>query len=91
MRYIKVTVVHQPDAGQHSSRRFTYPELLCRTDEATAREFAFKALAEDGFQKGLITVNFPEASGYSFWFERTGLVGYELTRAQGQRNEPQFV
>lgn len=91
MRYVKVTILHQPDAGQHSTRRFTYPELLGHTDETTGREFAYKALAEGNFRIGRITVTFPEASVHPYRFERTGLLGYKLTRTLDQPNQPPFA
>lgn len=91
MHYLKVTILHQPDAGQHSSRHFSYQELLGHTDLATAREFAFKALAEGNFQKGFVKVVFPQAADYAFQFERTGLIGYNLTQTQVQPEEVQFV
>lgn len=79
MRHVRVTLVHQPDAGQKSGRQFIFQDPLDVTDLATAREFAFKALAEGSPQKGHLTVAFPEAASFSFRFERTGLIGYSLT------------
>jgi len=79
MNHVKVTIHHQPDAGQPSSSHFSYQELLGHTDVTTAGEFAFKALAEGTFLKGCIDVAFPEAASYSFRFERKGLMGYSLT------------
>ena len=84
MRYVKVTTVHQPDAGQYSKGRFAYPDSLGHTDETTAREYAFKALDEGILRKGLIRVAFPEGTGYSFQFVRMGLIGYNLTQTQDQ-------
>jgi hypothetical protein len=81
MCYVQVTVEHRPDAGQRSSRRFTFEEPLGLADEPTARGFAFEALAQDDFRKGLVRVSFPQAASYSFRFERAGLVGYRLDPA----------
>ncbi len=91
MHYVKVTIFHQPDAGQHSSSRFTYQDLLDNTDASTAREFAFKALGEGNARKGRITVVFPETASFSFRFERAGLVGYKLTRTRDQPTEALLV
>jgi len=90
MRNIQVTVDHQPDAGQQSRRHFSLQDPLDQTDAPTAREFAFKALAEGGFQKGLIHVVFPQAASYSFRFERAGLVGYRLAPTQVQPKAAPF-
>jgi len=91
MRYVKVSTVHQPDAGQCSDGHCAYPDFLGYTDETTAREYAFKALDEGILRKGLIRVSFPEGSGYSFRFVRMGLVGYNLTKTQDQPQEAQHV
>lgn len=91
MRYAKVAILHQPDAGQHSKSHFSYPELLGHTDEATAREFAFKALDEGPFKKGIIKVVFPQAATYAFRFERMGLIGYNLFPTHEPVEEAQFV
>jgi hypothetical protein len=91
MRYVKVTTVHQPDAGQFSNRHFAYPDFLGHTDETTAREYAFKALDEGNLRTGLIRVAFPEGAGYSFRFVRMGLMGYNLTQTQDQPHEAQLV
>jgi hypothetical protein len=91
MRYVHVTIVHQPDAGQYSKGHFAYPDVLGHTDETTAREFAFKALDEGEFRKGLIRVAFPEGPSYSFRFVRTGLMGYNLIEASEQPQELQLV
>ncbi len=91
MRYVQVTVDHQPDAGQRSRHRFTFQEPLDQTDALTAREHAFKALAEGDFRNGVIHVLFPQAANYSFRFERAGLMGYTLTRRQDQPKEARFV
>ncbi len=87
MRYIGVTVLHQPDAGQHSKKHFSYQEPLGQTDEVTAREFAFRALAEGQFHKGLIQVVFPQAASYSYRFERMGLMGFNLRPTQEHLEE----
>jgi len=78
MRYVAVTIHHEPDAGQHSSSHFSYQDFLGHTDLVTVRGFAFKALAEEHFLKGRIEVVFPEAASRFFRFERMGLVGYKL-------------
>ena len=91
MRYVKVTIVHQPDAGQFSNGHFAYPDFLGHADETTAREYAFKALDDGLLQKGLIRVSFPEGPGYSFRFVRMGLMGYNLTQTQDQPQEAQLV
>ncbi len=91
MRYVKVSTVHQPDAGQYSNGHFAYPDFFGHTDETTAREFAFKALDEGILRKGLIRVAFPEGAGYSFRFVRIGLMGYNLTPAQDQLHETQLA
>jgi len=91
MRYVKVTTVHQPDAGQCSSGHCAYPDLLGHTDEATAREYAFKALDQGILRQGLIRVAFPEGADYSFRFVRMGLMGYNLTQSQDRPQEAQLV
>src|SRR5262249_20262116 len=78
MRYVRVTVRHQPDAGQQTTSQFSYPEVLGHTDVATARDFAFRALGEGNFKKGIIRVVFPEVTGTAFRFERAGLMGHNL-------------
>lgn len=82
MRYVRVTVLHQPDAGQHSTSHFSYQEPVGHADLATARQFAFSALGEEKFQKGFVRVGFAEAARYCFRFERRGVFGFELTQAQ---------
>ena len=37
MCYVQVTVEHRPDAGQRSTRRFTFVDPLGLADEPTAR------------------------------------------------------
>jgi hypothetical protein len=64
---------------------------LGHTDVTTAKQFAFKALGEGNFQKGLMRVVFPRAVSYYFRFERMGLMGFNLTQAQEQQEEAQFV
>ncbi len=91
MRYVNVTIVHQPDAGQYSSEHFAYPDVLGHTDETTAREFAFKALDEGNLRNGRIRVAFPEGPSYSFRFVRMGLMGYNLIQTSEQTQEPQLV
>jgi hypothetical protein len=91
MGHVKVTILHQPDAGQYSCRHFTYEALRGDTDLVTAREFAFRALGEGNFRKGLLQVTFPEAGSYSFRFERMGLAGYQLIPAQEQAAAAQTV
>ena len=91
MRYIKVTVLHQPDAGQSSTSHFTYPVSLGRSDEDTAGEFAFQALGGQDYQKGFIRVAFPQTAAYYFRFERAGIMGYNLTRTQGQPQQALFT
>jgi len=91
MNHVKVTIHHQPDAGQPSSSHFSYQELLGHTDVTTAQHFAFKVLGEEHFQKGFIRVVFPQAVSYYFRFERMGLMGFNLTQAQEQQEEAQFV
>lgn len=89
MRHVRVTLAHRPDAGQQSGSQFVYPDPLTVTDVTTAREFAFKALAEEPLQKGHLTVAFPAAASFSFRFERSGLVGYSLTLTpESQAGEP---
>ena len=82
MCYVQVTVEHRPDAGQPSSRRFTFEDPLGLADEPTARGLAFEALAEGRFRRGFVHVKFPEAASYTFRFERAGLVGYRLDPTQ---------
>jgi hypothetical protein len=91
MRYVKVTTVHQPDAGQYSNGHSAYPDLLGHTDETTAREFAFKTLDEGNLRKGLIRVAFPEGASYAFRFVRMGLMGYDLSQTQEQPQEARLV
>lgn len=91
MRYVKVSIVHQPDAGHHTRSHVTYPDVLGQADLVTAREFAFRALAEGDLRRGRITVTFPESASYSFRFERRGLVGYELSLTRDQPRVPQLV
>jgi len=91
MGYVKVTILYQPDAGQYSSRNLHYQDLLGHNDLTTARDFAFKALAEESVEKGFVKVVFTQAATYSFRFERMGLMGYNLTQTQKQPNETQFV
>lgn len=84
MSYVRVTVLHRPDAGQHSSSHFNYQEPLGHADLATARQFAFSALGEGKFQKGFVRVVFAQAARYYFRFERRGVFGFELTQAQDE-------
>jgi hypothetical protein len=84
MRYVRVTILHRPDSGQQSSSHFSYPELLGHSDMVTARDFAFRALGESDFQKGFVTVAFPQLAPYTFRFERAGLVGHTLVETQGE-------
>ena len=91
MRYVRVTILHRPDAGQQSSSQFSYPEHLGHSDILTAREFAFRALGEGNFQKGSLKVAFPQAAPYTFRFERAGLVGHHLIQTQGQPEQAQLV
>lgn len=91
MRYVRVTVLHQPDAGQHSSSHFSYQEALGHADLATARQFAFNALGEGKFQKGLITVVFAQGPRYHFRFERMGVLGFNLTEDSRERANLQLA
>ena len=79
MRYISVTILHQPDAGQHTKGHFSFHDGLGEADVATARDFAFRALGKGHFKKGIVKVVFPHAATYAFQFERMGLLGYNLT------------
>jgi hypothetical protein len=85
MRYVRVTILHRPDAGQQSSNHYSYPEHLGHTDVVTARDFAFRALGEGNFQKGSVKVVFPESAPYTFLFERMGLMGHNLVQTQEQQ------
>jgi hypothetical protein len=87
MRYISVTILHQPDAGQHTKAHFSFHNGLGQSDVATARDFAFRALGEGYFQKGIIKVVFPHAATYAFRFERMGLMGYNLTQTHEEAQE----
>ena len=91
MRYVRVTILHRPDAGQQSSSHFSYPEPLGHADVVTARDFAFRALGEGNFQKGFVTVAFPQVAPYAFRFERAGLVGHTLVEIQGQPEAARLV
>jgi hypothetical protein len=91
MRYVRVTVLHQPDAGQPTSSHFSYQELLGHTDVATARDFAFRALGEGQFQRGVATVVFPGGAGAAFRFERRGLMGLDLVHTPGRLEAAESV
>jgi hypothetical protein len=91
MRYVRVTILHRPDAGQQSSSHFSFPELLGHSDMVTAREFAFRALGEGDFRKGFVTVVFPHVAPYAFRFERAGLAGHTLVETQGQPGAARLV
>lgn len=86
----RITVLHQPDAGQPGTSHFTSQTSTGRADEDTAREFAFQALDSQHFRKGFIRVAFPEAGAYYFRFERTGVMGYSLTRMHGEPPQALF-
>ena len=91
MRYVKVTVLHQPDAGQQTSSHFSYPDLLGYADVATARDFAFRALGEGQFQQGVATVVFPGGAGVAFRFQRRGLMGLDLVHTPGRLGAAESV
>jgi hypothetical protein len=91
MRYVRVTILHRPDAGQQSSSQFSYPDHLGHSDIVTARDFAYRALGEGNFQKGFVTVAFPQAAPHAFRFERAGLVGHTLVETQGQPEAARWV
>jgi hypothetical protein len=91
MPYVSVTILHQPDAGRQTSSHFSYHEPIGHTDVVTARDFAFKAISEGDFQKGMIKVVFPQRAPYAFRFERMGLMGYNLIQTQELPEEGHLV
>jgi hypothetical protein len=91
MRYVRVTILHQPDAGQQATSHFSYPELLGHTDVATARDFAFRALGEGQFKQGIAKVAFPGGTGTAFRFERRGLMGFDLVHTPERLGAAELV